>query len=56
VRKSQLRQPVQVENAMGKYAPALLAALDTACTKSVWPILPSSVTCVMLIRRLGIGW
>ena len=32
LRKSQLRQPVQVEKAMGKHALALLAALDTACT------------------------
>jgi transposase len=31
LRKSQLRQSVLVENAMGKHALALLAALDTAC-------------------------
>ena len=31
LRKTQLRQPVQVETAMGKHALALLAALDTAC-------------------------
>lgn len=31
LRKTQLRQPVQVEAAMGKHALALLAALDTAC-------------------------
>lgn len=30
--KTQLRQPVLVEAAMGKHALALLAALDTACT------------------------
>jgi transposase len=32
LRKSQLRQPVQLETAVGKHALALLAALDTACT------------------------
>lgn len=32
LRKPQLRQPRQVEAAMGKHAVALLAALDTACT------------------------
>ena len=32
LRRSQLRQPVLVETAMGKHARALLAALDTACT------------------------
>jgi transposase len=32
LRKTQLRQPVLVENAMGKQALALLAALDTACS------------------------
>jgi transposase len=31
LRKTQLRQPVQVETAMGTHALALLAALDTAC-------------------------
>jgi hypothetical protein len=31
LRKTQLRQSVLVENAMGKHALALLAALDTAC-------------------------
>jgi transposase len=31
LRKTQLRQPVLVETAMGKHALALLAALDTAC-------------------------
>lgn len=31
LRKSQLRQPQLVENAMGQHALALLAALDTAC-------------------------
>jgi transposase len=31
LRKSQLHQPVLVENAMGKHALALLAVLDTAC-------------------------
>jgi transposase len=32
LRKPQLRQPLRVENAMGKHTLALLAALDTACT------------------------
>jgi hypothetical protein len=32
LRKAQLRQPLQVETAMGTHALALLAALDTACT------------------------
>jgi transposase len=32
LRKPQLRQPVQVEAAMGKHTQALLAALETACT------------------------
>jgi transposase len=32
LRKPQLHQPLLVENAMGKHARALLAALDTACT------------------------
>jgi transposase len=32
LRKPQLRQPVQVEAAMGKHTLALLAALETACT------------------------
>jgi transposase len=31
LRKTQLHQPFRVENAMGKHALALLAALDTAC-------------------------
>ena len=31
LRKPQLHQPVLLENAMGKQAVALLAALDTAC-------------------------
>jgi hypothetical protein len=31
LRKSQLRQPLLVETAMGNHALALLAALDTAC-------------------------
>ena len=31
LRKTQLHQPLLVESAMGKRAPALLAELDTAC-------------------------